>query len=156
MIIWSGEDADICSFLPLTSYTQLCILRILFHRRKCSHANCPCNCNKKLTPEVKADLMEFIPTQICASTSTLPKNIYVYIHEMERENVRKLAPTVLIDWTMMPDRVDAAKKVIMKGIHDKLAELEPELQDEIVIIFNDIPLANAMLGGETRSDNPDK
>jgi hypothetical protein len=72
--------------------------------------------------------MEFIPTQICTSTSTLPKNIYVYIHEMERENVRKLAPTVLIDWTMMPDRVDAAKKVIMKGIHDKLAELEPELQ----------------------------
>ena len=31
---------------------------------------------KKLTPEVKADLMEFIPTQICTSTSTLPKNIY--------------------------------------------------------------------------------
>lgn len=111
---------------------------------------------KKLAPEVKADLMDYIPDQICAHTSTLPKNIYVYIHEMDRENVRKLAPTVLIDWTMMPDRVDAAKKVIMKGIHDKLAEIEPELQDEIVIIFNDIPLANAMLGGETRSDNPDK
>lgn len=111
---------------------------------------------KKLEPAVKADLMEYIPAQICAHTSTLSKNIYVYIHEMDPENARKAAPTVLIDWTMMPDRTNSVKKVIMKGIHEKLAEIEPELQDEIVIIFNDIPLACAMLGGETRSDNPDK
>ena len=84
------------------------------------------------------------------------KNIYIYIHEMEGENVRKLAPTVLIDWTMIPDRTEPVKKVIMKALHDKLAEIEPDLQDEIVIIFNDIPLSCAMLGGETRSDNPDK
>ena len=57
---------------------------------------------------------------------------------------------------MMPDRTNPAKKVIMKAIHDKLAQIEPELQNEIVIIFNDIPLPSAMLGGETRSDNPDK
>ena len=111
---------------------------------------------KKLPAETKADLMEYVAEQICANTATLNKNIYVYIHEMERENVRKLAPTVLIDWTMMPDRTNAPKKVIMKAIHDRLAEIEPELKNEIVIIFHDIPLASAMLGGETRSDNPDK
>ncbi len=111
---------------------------------------------KKIPAETKAELMEAVAQQICANTSTLSKNIYVYIHEMDHENVRKLAPTVLIDWTMMPDRTEPAKKVIMKGIHDKLARIEPELQDEIVIIFNDIPLSCAMLGGETRSDNPDK
>lgn len=111
---------------------------------------------QKLSAEVKADFMEYVAQQICANTSTLPKNIYVYMHEMERENVRKLAPTVLIDWTMMPDRTEPVKKVIMKAIHDRLSQLEPELQDEIVIIFNDIPLSCAMLGGETRSDNPDK
>ena len=111
---------------------------------------------KPLAVEVKSDLMEYVAQQICSNTTTLPKNIYVYIHEMERENVRKLAPTVLIDWTMMPDRTEPVKKVIMKALHDKLAEIEPELQDEIVIIFNDIPLSCAMLGGETRSDNPDK
>ena len=81
---------------------------------------------KKLTAEVKADFMEFVAQQICANTSTLPKNIYVYMHEMERENVRKLAPTVLIDWTMMPDRTAPVKKVIMKAIHERLAEIEPE------------------------------
>jgi len=112
---------------------------------------------KKLEKETKKELMEYFAEQICANTSTLPKNIYVYIHEMDPENCRKLAPTVLIDWTMMPDRVDSAKKVIMAAMTDKLAEVcGMELRDEIVIIFNDIPLPSAMLGGETRSDNPSK
>ena len=44
----------------------------------------------------------------------------------------------------------------MKEITEKLAEIEPELKDEIVIIINDLPLTSAMLGGETRSENPDK
>ena len=77
---------------------------------------------KPLSVEVKSDLMEYVAQQICSNTTTLPKNIYVYIHEMERENVRKLAPTVLIDWTMMPDRTNPAKKVIMKAIHDNAWE----------------------------------
>ncbi len=101
--------------------------------------------------------MEYFAEQICANTSTLSKNIYVYIHEMEKENVRKLAPTVLIDWTMMPDRTDEAKKPIMAAMTDKLAQVcGEEYRQEIVIIFNDIPLASAMLGGETRSENPSK
>ena len=78
---------------------------------------------KKLPADVKADLMEYFAEQICANTSTLSKNIYVYIHEMEKENVRKLAPTVLIDWTMMPDRTDDAKKPIMAAMTDKLAQV---------------------------------
>ena len=111
---------------------------------------------KKLSAETKSELMECVTDQICSNTSTLPKNIYVYIHEMEPENVLKLAPTVLITWTMMPDRTDAAKKVIMKELTNKLAEIQPEYKDEIVIIFNHIPLSSAMLGGETRLENPDK
>ena len=83
---------------------------------------------KPLTVEVKSDLMEYVAQQICSNTTR----------------------------TMIPDRTEPVKKVIMKALHDKLAEIEPDLQDEIVIIFNDIPLSCAMLGGETRSDNPDK
>lgn len=80
-----------------------------------------------------------------------------YIHEMDKENVRKLAPTVLIDWTMMPDRTDAVKRPIMAAMTDKLAQVcGEEYRQEIVIIFNDIPLAGAMLGGETKSENPTK
>ena len=40
---------------------------------------------KPLTVEVKSDLMEYVAQQICSNTTTLPKNIYIYIHEMERQ-----------------------------------------------------------------------
>lgn len=115
------------------------------------------NVTKKVPAEVKSEMMESFAQSICANTSTLPKNIYVYVHEFESENARKAAPTAIIDWTMMPDRTLDAKKVIMAAITDKLAEVYgEELRQEIVIIFNDIPLANAMLGGETRAENPAK
>ena len=101
----------------------------------------------------KQKLMEFAAEQICKYTSTLPKNIYVYIQEWERENVRKTAPTVLIDWTEIPDRTPQAKKKIMLALTDELARITGENREEIVIIFTDIPLENAMLGGITRSEN---
>lgn len=104
----------------------------------------------------KKELMEFIAQQVCDNTSTLLKNIYVYINEFDRENVRKTAPTVLIDWTAMPDRTDEVKRKIMVAVTDKLAEMTGEVKDEIVIIFNDIPLKNASLGGVTRYDDPAK
>lgn len=115
------------------------------------------NVTKELTTEVKQDIMESFAQYVCSNTSTLMKNIYVYIHEMPVGNFRKVAPTAIIDWTMMPDRTLDAKKAIMASMTDKLAEItDPELKQEIVIIFNDIPLANAMLGGETRAENPSK
>lgn len=107
----------------------------------------------KQDAQKKRDFMEFAANSICSNTSTLPKNIYGYFHEMDPENVRKTAPTVLIDWTMIPDRTDAAKKAIMGELTDELAKLTGENRSEIVIIFNDIPLPNAMLGGITRSEN---
>lgn len=110
----------------------------------------------KQDPEKKKAFMEFVRNQICANTSTLPKNIYVYIHELEKENMLKTAPTVLIDWTMMPDRTPDKKKIIMGALTDELAALTGENKDEIVIIINDIPLNSAMLGGVTRDDDPTK
>lgn len=112
---------------------------------------------QKLDKTAKAEMMESFADAICGHTATLKKNIYVYIHEIDPENARKAEPTVLIDWTMMPDRTDEVKKPIMAAMTDKLASLcGEELRQGIVIIFNDIPLASAMLGGETRSENPTK
>ena len=111
---------------------------------------------KKLSAKEKSDFMEFIAQVISENTSTLSKNIYVYVQELNPDNVRKFAPMVLIHWTMMPDRTEDVKKIIMKKITERLAEIEPELKDEIVIIINDLPLTSAMLGGETRSENPYK
>lgn len=107
----------------------------------------------KQDTQKKRDFMEFAANSIRSYTNTLPKNIYVYFHEMEPENVRKTAPTALIDWAMIPDRTNEAKKAIMGKLTDELAKLTWENRSEIVIIFNDIPLPNAMLGGITRADN---
>ena len=107
----------------------------------------------KQDTQKKRDFMELAANSICSHTNTLPKNIYVYFHEMEPENVRKTALTALIDWTMIPDRTNEAKKAIMGELTDELAKLTGENRSEIVIIFNDIPLASAMLGGITRADN---
>lgn len=107
----------------------------------------------KQDTQKKRDFMEFAANSICSHTNTLPKNIDVYFREMEPENVRKTAPTALIDWTMIPDRTNEAKKAIMGELTDELAKLSGENGSEIAIIFNDIPLPNAMLGGITRADN---
>lgn len=107
----------------------------------------------KQDTQKKRDFMEFAANSIRSHTNTLPKNIYVYFHEMEPENVRKTAPTARIDWTMIPDRTNEVKKAIMGELTDELAKLTGENRSEIAIIFNDISLPNAMLGGITRADN---
>ena len=72
--------------------------------------------------------MELAANSICSHTNTLPKNIYVYFHEMEPENVRKTAPTARIDWTMIPDRTNEAKKAIMGELTDELASLPGRIE----------------------------
>lgn len=59
---------------------------------------------------------------------------------------------------MIPDRTNELKKAIMGELTDELASLPERIEaksyrSEIVIIFNDIPFPNAMLGGITRADN---
>ena len=83
------------------------------------------------------------------------ENVYVYIHEMALEDVRKTAPIVRIDWTTIPDRTQQAKNAIMTALTDKLAEMTGENKMEISILINDIPLACGMLGGISRADNCD-
>ncbi len=113
------------------------------------------NVTGTLSPATQQELMHFVADQICGNTCTLHKNIYVYIREWNAHDVRKTAPTMLIDWTQIPDRTPAVKKILMTAFTDKLTEVTGENRDEIVIIFTDIPLANAMLGGITREENSD-
>lgn len=108
---------------------------------------------EKQDTQKKRDFMEFAANSIRSHTNTRPKNIYVYFREMEPENVRKTAPTARIDWTMISDRTNEVKKTIMGKLTDELAKLTGENGSEIAIIFNDMPLPNAMLGGITRADN---
>ncbi len=109
----------------------------------------------KHTRQWKQELMDFAAATIHANTSTPLKNVYVYIHEMDPENVRKTAPIVRIDWTAIPDRTQAAKNAIMTALTDKLAEITGENKLEISILINDFPLACGMLGGISRADNCD-
>ena len=88
----------------------------------------------KHTREWKQDLMDFAAATIHSNTSTPLKNVYVYIHEMDPENVRKTAPIVRIDWTTIPDRTQQAKNAIMTALTDKLAEITGENKMEISTI----------------------
>jgi len=111
----------------------------------------------KKTSEEKKDLIDFITHTICSNSGTPEKNIYVFITEWERDNVRQTAPIALIDWTDMPEtRTPEAKKAIMVALTDKLQALTGENKDEIVIIFTDIPLINASMGGVTRKEDRNK
>ncbi len=82
----------------------------------------------KQDTQKKRDFMEFAANSICSHTNTLPKNIYVYFHEMEPENVRKTAPTARIDWTMIPDRTNEVQKAIMGKLTDELASLPGRME----------------------------
>lgn len=82
----------------------------------------------KQDTQKKRDFMEFAANSIRSHPNTMPKNIYVYFHEMEPENVRKTAPTARIDWTMIPDRTNEAKKVIMGKLTDELASLPGKIE----------------------------
>mgnify|MGYP000000364963 FL=1 len=120
------------------------------------HAHVHVTVTGKHTREWKQDLMDFAVATIHANTSTPLKNVYVYIHEMDPENVRKTAPIVRIDWTTIPNRTQQAKNAIMTALTDKLAEITGENKMEINgILINDIPLACGMLGGISRADNCD-
>ena len=120
------------------------------------HAHVHVTVTGKHTREWKQDLMDFAVATIHANTSTPLKNVYVYIHEMDPENVRKTAPIVRIDWTTIPDRTQQAKNAIMTALSYKLAEITGENKMEINgILINDIPLACGMLGGISRADNCD-
>ncbi len=108
----------------------------------------------KKTPEEKREFFDFVADLVGEHTGTLPKNIYVYLHEWEPENVRQTAPIALIDWTDMPEtRTPAAKKAIAMALTDRLQAMTGEKKEQIVILFTDIPLMNAAQGGVTRYEN---
>ena len=115
------------------------------------HAPCSCYHYRKAHQGVETGSDGFAAATIHANISTPLKNVYVYIHEMDPENVRKTASIVRIDWTTIPDRTQQAKNAIMTALTDKLAEITGENKMEI----NDIPLACGMLGGISRADNCD-
>lgn len=85
----------------------------------------------KQDTQKKRDFMEFDAKSIRSHTNTLPKNIYVYFHEMEPENVRKTVPTARIDWIMIPDRTNEAKKAIMGELTDELASLQGRIEAKL-------------------------
>ena len=120
----------------------------------------------KKTAQEKKEFMDFAADLVNRTTGTIHKNIYVYITEWEKENARKTAPVVRIDWSDMPDtRTYAAKQEIMHSLTDKLVEITGEDEGDIVIIFREIPLHNVCIRNTTRyewmgendfKDNADK
>ena len=104
----------------------------------------------KVDANVKRDLFEFTADLINEKTGT-PKNlIYVFIREIEEENARQPGPVVLIDWTEQDSRTPEAKMAIQSELAEKLASITGLKKEETVVIFNDIPLDSAGVGGVIR------
>ena len=106
----------------------------------------------KQDQNVKNDFYDFTADLINRETGTDPNLIYVFIREIEKENARKRGTVVFVDWTVQPARTIAARAVIMKEMTKKIAAVTGEDPDEIVIIFRDIPLHSASVGGLTREE----
>ena len=101
---------------------------------------------------VKNDFYDFTAGLINRETGTDPNLIYVFIREIEKENTRKRGTVVFVDWTVQPARTVAARTAIMKEMTKKIAAVTGEDPEEIVIIFRDIPLHSASVGGLTREE----
>ena len=78
--------------------------------------------------------MDFAAATIHANTSTPLKNVYVYIHEMDPENVRKTAPHRAHRLDDYPGSYPAGENAIMTALTDKLAEITGENKMEISTI----------------------
>lgn len=106
----------------------------------------------KQDQNVKNDFFDFTADLINRETGTSHHLIYVFIREIEQENARNSGTVVTVDWTVQPARTVAARTVIMKEMTKKIASVTGEDPNGIVIIFRDIPLHSASVGGLTREE----
>lgn len=129
------------------------IVLLIYHTSKCMPI-VRVDWTGKQSKDIKDNFYNFVADVINKETGTKKQLIYVYVTEWERENVRNTAPIVLIDWTDQPKtRTSISKKNIMVSLTEKLAEITGEDKQQIVIIFHEIPLSSASVGGITREES---
>jgi phenylpyruvate tautomerase PptA (4-oxalocrotonate tautomerase family) len=75
----------------------------------------------------------------------------VYINDHEKENVRIDTPHVMINWTAFPERNPVAKEKIAVELTERMAEITGADKSRIVVIFNDFPPTDGLVGGIPRS-----
>ena len=104
----------------------------------------------KVDANVKKDFFEDVADLINEKTGTDKKLIYVFVNEIEEENSRQPGPVAIIDWTKQDARSPEAKNAIQENLADKLSSITGLKKEETVVIFNDIPLDSAGVGGVVR------
>lgn len=104
----------------------------------------------KVDANVKKDFFEDVANVINEKTGTDKKLIYVFLNEIDDENARQPGPVAIIDWTKQDARSPEAKNAIQEILADKLSSITGLKKEETVVIFNDIPLDSAGVGGVVR------
>ncbi|MBQ9179929.1 MAG: tautomerase family protein [Firmicutes bacterium] len=104
----------------------------------------------KVDANVKKDFFEDVADLINEKTGTSKHLIYVFINEIDEENSRQPGPVAIIDWTKQDARSPEAKNAIQEVLADKLSSITGLKKEETVVIFNDIPLDSAGVGGVVR------
>ena len=99
----------------------------------------------------KKEIKETVVEQVSAVTGTPKEAIYVYLHQMEEEDVQKMAPVVQFFWAEnAASRGPEQKKQLMKALTDYLADVTGQQKAQVVVTFVDLPLTNVALGGQAR------
>lgn len=112
---------------------------------------CKIEWTAKKTADEKKEFMEFIADTVNKYTGTSKDLVYVYINDHEKENVRIDTPHIMINWTAFPERNPEAKEKIAIDLTEKITEITGADKSRTVVIFNDFPPTNGVVGGTPRS-----
>lgn len=112
---------------------------------------CKIEWTAKKTAAEKKELMEYIADTINKHTGTSKDLVYVYINDHEKENVRIDTPHLMINWTAFPERSAEAKEKIAIDLTERLVAETGADKARTVVIFNDFPPTDGVVGGIPRS-----
>lgn len=98
----------------------------------------------------KKSLMDSIASKISKATGTDKGNIYIFLNEVEPDNVTIQAPVMAVSWAANSARGNEAKKLIMAELSKVLSEFSGAELGKVVVTFTDLPLTNVSVGGIAR------
>ena len=99
---------------------------------------------KGKTKEEKRDLMDFIGTSLNKAVGASVSSVYVFIKEMDAENITIDAPVVEISWITSPQRSPEAKKQIAEELIEKLETFSGAEANKIVVTFTEMNAENVI------------
>jgi len=101
---------------------------------------------KGKTKEAKKELMDVICASLNKATGTNINSVYIFINEMDSDNITVDAPVVEISWITLPQRSLEAKRQIAEEIIEKLKDFSKTDANKTVVTFTEMLAENVISG----------